>query len=331
DIAAYRAEFLANYFQSHRRPLAQRFFAHIHEAARLAALAPRFANAVSLGPSGALIRRLLGFHPDRDLPRFAPVTFRRWFNKHPPLNPSATEVLLFPDTFSNFFEPEVGIAATEVIEKAGFRVVIPDSAVCCGRPLYEQGMLDAARAKMAEATAALAPFVQRGVRIVGLEPSCILTFRDELPALFPHVAEVRALADNTLLFDEFLTRHAPASMPPALHGHALVHGHCHRQALAGMTNELALLGRAAGLTVEAPDTGCCGMAGAFGYGKHRFGISRAIAERVLLPAINASPPATLIIADGFACRSQIRQFCSGRQPLHLAQAMNLGSLQQQPE
>jgi Fe-S oxidoreductase len=325
DIAAYRAEFLAKYFQSHRRPLSLRFFGYIHEAARLAAFAPRLANALSSGPSGILIRRMLGFHPDRALPRFAYKTFRQWFRKHPPRNPSGDEVLLFPDTFSNFFEPEVAIAATEVLERAGFRVLIPESDLCCGRPLYEQGMLDAARLRMLQTTAALSPFVNRGAKVIGLEPSCILTFRDELPALFPHLADVRALAGNTLMLDEFLTRHAPAWMSPQIHGRALVHGHCHRKALAGMTNELALLGRAADLAIEAPDAGCCGMAGAFGYGNDRFEISRAIGERVLLPAINASPPATTIIADGFACRSQIRQFCQGRQPLHLAQALNLES------
>jgi FAD/FMN-containing dehydrogenase/Fe-S oxidoreductase len=326
DIAAYRAEFLANYFRSHRRPLALRFFGYIHEAARFASYAPRIANTLSSGPFGVLLRRMLGFHPERDLPSFAPVTFRQWFRKRGTHNPSGSEVLLFADTFNNFFEPEIAIAATEVIERAGFRVLIPESDVCCGRPLYEQGMLDAARARMLETTAALTPFVQRGVKVVGLEPSCVLTFRDELPTLFPHVAEARALADNTLLFDEFLTHQAPAFLSPQIRGHALVHGHCHRKALAGMTNELALLSSASDLTVEAPDAGCCGMAGAFGYGKDRFELSRAIGERVLLTAINASPPSTKIIADGFACRAQIRQFCDGREPLHLAQALNLGSV-----
>jgi Fe-S oxidoreductase len=240
------------------------------------------------------------------------------------LNPTGSEVLLFPDTFSNFFEPEIAIAATEVIERAGWRVVIPNRDVCCGRPLYEQGMMDEARLRMLDTTAALMPFVKRGIKIVGLEPSCILTFRDEVPALFPRMADLRALAEHTLMFDEFVTRHASHSMPTQMQGRALVHGHCHRKALTGMTNELALLGRAPNLTIDVPDAGCCGMAGAFGYGKERYELSRAIGERVLLPAINASPPGTTIIADGFACRSQIRQFCQGRQPLHLAQALNVG-------
>ena len=135
-----------------------------------------------------------------------------------PRIPTGGEVLLFPDTFSNFFEPEIAIAATEVIERAGFRVVIPDRDVCCGRPLYEQGMIDEARPRMLDTTAALMPFVKRGVKIVGLEPSCILTFRDELPALFPRMADVRSLAANTLMFDEFLTHHAPDSMHAQIAG-----------------------------------------------------------------------------------------------------------------
>ena len=325
DIAAYRTEFLANYFRNHRRPLALRFFGHIHEAARLASFAPRVANTMSSGPAGMLIRRILGFHRERDLPRFALATFRNWFRKHAPRNPSGPEVLLFPDTFSNFFEPAVAIAATEVLERAGFRVRIPDQDVCCARPLYEQGMLDETRVQMLKTASALTPFAKRGAKIIGLEPSCILTFRDELPAFFPHVADTRILAENTLMLDEFLTHHAPDSISPKIDGNALVHGHCHRKALAGMTDELALLRRAPDLKVEALDAGCCGMAGAFGYGNDRFELSRTIGERVLLPAIKASPPATTIIADGFACRAQIRQFCVGRQPLHIAQALNLGS------
>jgi Fe-S oxidoreductase len=230
--------------------------------------------------------------------------------------------VLFPDTFTNFFEPAVAIAATEVLERAGFRVVIPGGDLCCGRPMYEAGMLDAARVRLAEILDALRPFVAQGTPIVGLEPSCLLTLRDELPAMFPRSAEARRLADQALLFDEFIHALAPGFATPALKGRALVHGHCHQKALAGMRSELAVLGRSAELVVAAPDTGCCGMAGAFGYGAERFDLSRKIAERVLLPAVRDSPADTMIIADGFACRTQIRQFCPDRRPLHLAQVLN---------
>ncbi len=323
DMAAYKAEFLANYYVTHRRPLPAHFFGHIHEFARLAALAPKFANSIADGAGGRMLRRMLGVHSQRELPRFADTPFRRWFGRHAPRHPDGAEVLLFPDTFNNFFEPGVAIAATEVLERAGFRVVLPPRDVCCGRPLYDQGMLDRARIRMLDALNTLAPYAERGVKIVGLEPSCLLTFRDEVPALFPRLAHARTLAGNTLMLDEFLAREAPDFAPPPLRGQAIVHGHCHQKSLVGMSAELGLLARASDLAVIAPDAGCCGMAGAFGYGESRFAVSRAIGERVLIPAINESAPDTIVIADGFACRAQIRNFCTGRQPLHLAQALAL--------
>ena len=323
DMAAYKAEFLANYYVTHRRPLPAYFFGHIHEFARVASRLPSRANSIASGIPARMLKRILGVHPQRELPRFAEAPFRRWFERHAPHNPQGVEVLLFPDTFNNFFEPEVAIAATAVLERAGFRVVLPPRDVCCGRPLYDQGMLDGARIRMLDALETLAPYAERGVKIVGLEPSCILTFRDELPALFPRLSRAQKLAGNALLLDEFLAREAPDFVPPQLRGCAIVHGHCHQKSLAGMTSELALLAKASDLAVVAPDAGCCGMAGAFGYGESRFAVSRAIGDRVLIPAINQSAPDTIVIADGFACRAQIRNFCAGRQPLHLAQALAL--------
>jgi Fe-S oxidoreductase len=169
---------------------------------------------------------------------------------------------------------------------------------------------------------ALRPYAERKVPIVGVEPSCLLTLRDELPALFPDNSTVRQIADSAVLFEEFIAQQA-LHPTPSISGKAIVHSHCHTKALVGMNPLLDVLGRCARLEVAAPDTGCCGMAGAFGYGADRFAISRMIGERVLLPTINAAAPDTLIIADGFACRSQIRQFCPDRQPLHPAQILNL--------
>jgi len=323
DMAAYKAEFLANFYESHRRPLPVEFFGRIHEIARAASLAPMLLNTLQQGSTGSILRRLLRLHPERNLPRFARQSFRRWFARRPERNHDSPQALLFPDTFNNFFEPEVAIAATEVLERAGFQVILPSKDLCCGRPLYEAGKLDAGRSRLLEIVAELSPFVERGVSIVGLEPSCLLTLRDELPALFPRLSAARKLTHNAMLLDEFLVAKAPQFSPPPLKGAALVHGHCHQKALAGMNSELALLKKAEGLCVEAPDAGCCGMAGAFGYDARRFEVSRAIAERVLIPAVRDSAEDTLIIADGFACRSQIRQFCNGRHPMHLAQALNI--------
>ena len=325
DMAAYKAEFFAKFYQHHRRPLDVRFFARIHEVARLGAVTPRLANMLSHAPGlGAIARRTLNVHPDRELPRFAARTFRSWFAGHRDAGDStACEVVLFPDTFNNFFQPEVAIAATEVLERAGFRVVIPPGDLCCGRPLYDAGMFDRARWRLGQAIDTLAPMLDRGAALVGLEPSCLLTFRDELPSLFPSDSRAATLSARAMLFDEFLSREAPDFVAPRLNGRALVHGHCHQKSLAGMKGEMAILGGIGGLKTEAPDAGCCGMAGPFGYGADRFDISRAIAERVLLPAVRQSAPDTMIVADGFACRTQIRHFCPERRPLHLAQLLNL--------
>ena len=331
DMAAYKAEFFAQYYQHNRRPRDVRFFARIHELARIGAVAPHLANALSHAPVlRAIARRMLKVHHSRELPRFAARTFRSWFARRGgavdgpggAVNTGAREVVLFPDTFNNFFEPEVAIAATEVLESAGFKVVIPPGDLCCGRPLYDAGMFDRARWRLEQAMDTLAPLLERGAALVGLEPSCLLTFRDELPSLFPADPRAAVLSGRAMLLDEFLSREAPGFAAPALKGRALVHGHCHQKSLAGMKSEMAILGGIGGLKVEAPDAGCCGMAGPFGYSADRFEVSRAIAERVLIPAVRQSAPDAMIVADGFACRSQIRHFCPERRPLHLAQLLN---------
>ncbi len=323
DMATYKAEFLAHYYDTHRRPVSARILGRIHDFARLAMASPRLANA-ALGNSAIsrILKRTLNVHPERELPGLAQISFRSWFTNRQAGNRNGTQVLLFPDTFNNFFQPEVAIAAVEVLERAGFKVVIPPVDLCCGRPLYDQGMLDLAKRRLIQILDVLTPFVERGVIVVGLEPSCLLTFRDELPKLMPRDSRARALSEHALLFDEFLTREAKEFMPPSIPGRALVHGHCHQKAITGLGSELKLLKQSRGLSVTELDAGCCGMAGAFGYDREHFEVSRAIGERVLMPAVRASDPESLIIADGFSCRSQITQFCPDRRPLHLAQVLN---------
>jgi FAD/FMN-containing dehydrogenase/Fe-S oxidoreductase len=327
DMAAYRAEFFSHYYTEHRRPLAAHFFGRMHEFARAAELAPRLINALANAPiTGALARSALGIHRERELPRFAPRTFRsRFAARRPCSTADAREVILFPDTFNNFFEPNVAIAAVEVLERAGFRVSIPARDVCCGRPLYDQGMLDRAKRYLTRVLEVLAPAASRGIPIVGLEPSCILTFRDELPSMFPNDARAAALAERSMLLGEFLAREAPNFAPPALAATALLHGHCHQQALAGVGAETSILARASGIELNILDAGCCGMAGAFGYSAEHYPVSRAAGERVLAPAIRNSPDTAIIIADGFSCRTQIRHLCPGRHPMHLAEVLNLSA------
>jgi Fe-S oxidoreductase len=326
-MATYKAEFLSHYHQRHRRPLAAHLFGRIHQAATIAAFAPGLANRIARSRTAtALLQRVVGIHPNRALPAIAAQPFRAWFRQRVPASRGERTVVLFPDTFTNFFEPQVARAAVEVLERAGFRVEIPAADLCCGRPLFDQGMLDTARRWLAQVIDVLAPLIDAGKTIVGLEPSCLLTFRDELPSLLPNDPRAAKLARSSFLFDEFLSREAPDLTLPNLRGRALLHGHCHQKAIAGLDSEIGILKRIPGLELQVPDSGCCGMAGAFGYDAEHYEISRTIGERVLLPAVRASDPQTIIISDGFSCRSQIAHLCPGRRALHLAEALNLGPL-----
>jgi Fe-S oxidoreductase len=269
------------------------------------------------------VKNALGIHPAREMPRFAQRTFRSWFERREASRADGREVVLFPDTFTNFYEPQIGVAAVEVLERAGFRPILPPRELCCGRPLYDQGMLARAKWRLRDAMDVLGPFVAAGVPIVGLEPSCILTFRDELPSFFPEDKRASELAAHSFMLDEFIAREVVDFAPSELKRGAIVQGHCHRKAIAGLDDEVGVLSRIAGLKVEVLDAGCCGMAGAFGYDREHFEVSKAIGARVLIPAVNASPADTIIVADGFSCRSQIRHFCPGRQPMHLAEVLNM--------
>jgi len=322
DMAMYKAEFLSHYYQQHRRPLIAHALGRINEWAALASHAPGLVNSVAHSFLARPLKRALGIHPNRDLPRFAKQTFRAWFSGRNGAGDQRPEVVLFPDTFNNFYDPDVAIAGTGVLESAGFHVIIPPAQICCGRPLYDQGMLDLAKQRLEEAMGVLGPYAERGVPIVGLEPGCILTFRDELPRLFPSEPMAKMLAEGTFMLDEFLARNAPAYAPPPRQGRALLHGHCHQKAISGLKHETALIGRVSGLKLEVLDAGCCGMAGAFGYEADHYEISKTLAERVLVPAIQRSEPGTIVISDGFSCRSQVRHFCPDARVMHLAQVLD---------
>ena len=224
-------------------------------------------------------------------PRLASRTFRAWFDRHQgSTDQTQREVVLFPDTFTNFFEPEVAIAATEVLERANFRVVIPAMTYVAGVRSMTRGCSIARSSGCRKSMDALWPMVERGAYVVGLEPSCILTFRDELPALFPDDARAKILRERALLLDEFLAREVSGYIPPQpkpLKVKAMLHGHCHQKAIAGLDTETSILSRIRDSNVEVLDAGCCGMAGPFGYEDSHFAVSKACADRVLVPAINA--------------------------------------------
>ena len=326
DMATYKAEFRAHHWAHRLRPRAAYAMGLIHWWARLAAHAPRLANAVARAPllSGAG-KAVAGIAPERDIPAFAHQTFRAWWGAsggawaedappRPPDVPGPADdggdgrrrVVLWVDTFSDHFHPDVARAAVRVLEAAGCEVVVPRPALCCGRPLYDWGFLAQARGLLLHAMRDLRADIRAGTPIVGLEPSCVSVFRDEAPNILHGDTDARRIAAQTHTLTEFLAG-LDGYRPPGLHGRALVHGHCHHRSVLDFDSELAVL-RAMGLDVEVPETGCCGMAGAFGFeaGDH-YAVSMALGERRLLPAVRAADADTFVVTDGFSCREQIRQ------------------------
>jgi FAD/FMN-containing dehydrogenase/Fe-S oxidoreductase len=320
DMATYKSEFLAHHYKGRLRPIASYAFGYIDKWARLASLAPRLVNL--FGQSrllSSIAKRLLHIHPRRTLPTFATTTYRSQAASLPqPTNPIG-DVLLWADTFNNYFRSETSLAAHNVLTSAGFRVHTLDQHLCCGRPLYDFGLLDSARRYLLDTLSALEPTLAAGMPIVVLEPSCATVFRDELTNLLPDDPRAHQLNDSTFLLSEFLVRHAPLYTPPQRSGTFVVQGHCHHQAVMKMTDEIQLL-KATGANVQLLDSGCCGMAGPFGFEADKFDVSQTLAERRLLPAIRSADAYTTFVADGFSCREQIAQN-SQRHALHLAEIL----------
>jgi len=332
DMATYKAEFLSHYYKGRLRPRHAYAFGWIHLWARLASRAPALANFFSQSAGLSSVAKLLGgVHPKRTIPRFAASSFKKQFDSRTHKNLQGPQVVLFADTFNNFFHPDVAMAATEVLEDAGFRVVVPDKDVCCGRPLYDYGFLDMAERWWMDMLEKLRPYYQAGSPMVVLEPSCWAAFQDELCNILPRNRDAQRLRDTVFTLSDFLRSKASAYVIPKLPRKAIVHGHCHQKALDGLSDkefgklfaEKAIFEKM-GIEHRNPDAGCCGMAGAFGYEKANghYDIAVAAGERVLLPEVRKAPADDLIIADGFSCQEQIIQQ-TGRTPLHMAQVLQM--------
>ncbi len=318
DMARLKSEFLAHYRAANGMTIRARILGSIRRISALAAFAPGVANLAAQNRlSGRLLRAALGIHPRRSLPRWAREPFRRRFVRRGGEGARARTVVLLDDTFNNYQEPQVLEAAASVLERAGFNVTLPARPVCCGRPLISLGFLEEARRAGRELLEVLSPAIADGVPVVGCEPSCLLTFRDELPDLAGD-PRARQLAVQSRLLEEVLVEADYA--PGELSADALVHGHCHQRALAGMEAMASLLRKVGGLSIEVLDSGCCGMAGSFGFEREHYGVSMAVGERVLLPRVRAASPATLIVANGTSCRHQIRDG-AGREAIHLAELL----------
>src|SRR5579859_3320618 len=322
DVATYKAEFLSHYWEGRMRPVRAFVFGWIDKWAAAAAIAPRIANGfLRLPMAGTLIKKWVGIASERTLPPFARKTFRAAFSRRPQSDAGKKPVMLWTDTFNNNFRPETLNAAVEVLEAAGFSVTIPEIRLCCGRPLYDHGFLDMARAYLEKILTALREPIAQGIPVIVLEPSCCSVFRDELIDLLPKRDDARKLSALALTLAEFLEKYAPAFSPPRLERDAIVQGHCHHKAIMRMKNDKAQMNKL-GLRYEVLESACCGMAGAFGYEEDKYEVSQACGERVLLPRVRQANEQTLIVADGFSCREQIEQ-ATGRKTVHLAEALQM--------
>jgi FAD/FMN-containing dehydrogenase/Fe-S oxidoreductase len=323
DMATYKAEFLSHYYEGHLRPRHAFAFGFIMAWARIASRAPRIVNLLTHAPGLSWLAKFAaGMALEREIPRFAPRTFREAFARRRPRSDlSATprdQVLLWPDTFNNHFHPGTALAAADLLEDAGFDVLLPKRNVCCGRPLYDYGFLDLARRFLLDLLDVIRPAIRAGIPVVVLEPSCAAVFRDELPNMLPHDEDAKRLASQVTLLAPFVRQQQERFHLGRVDGSFLYHGHCHQKAVFGTRDDVELL-QSLGAHVDTPDTGCCGMAGSFGFEAGHYEISRAVGERVLLPAARAARDST-IVADGFSCREQVIQL-AGRQPRHIAEVL----------
>ncbi|PYC87666.1 FAD-binding oxidoreductase [Streptomyces tateyamensis] len=327
DMATYKAEFLSHHYRGRLRPPAHYALGWLPLWARLTRLVPgaaQAANAALHAPGlGTLAKQLAGIDPRRDAPRFAPRSFQQRIVTRDPDPRDPRTVLLWPDTFTNHFDPQIAAAATRLLTDAGFAVAVPDQPVCCGLTWISTGQLGTARRVLRRTARILRPWLEAGTPIIGLEPSCTAALRDDAPELLPGDQDIARLAARTRTLAEQLVQHAPDGwQPPQLARAATVQTHCHQHAVLGDDPDRELM-RRAGLDADVLDAGCCGLAGNFGFERGHFELSLTIAEQGVLPAVRDAAPSALLLADGFSCRTQLDQADTGRRALHLAEALAL--------
>ncbi len=319
DMATYKAEFTHHHYAGRPwlRPLSHWSMGWLPQLSRLASVAPRVVNGMA---GTRLAKRLGGIAPEREIPAFAEQTFTSWFARRATSSRSGGmrgAVVLWPDSFTNYLAPQVGQAAVVVLEAAGYEVVVPDGPVCCGLTWISTGQLRAAKRRITRSLKVLAPHLEAGTPIVGLEPSCTTVLRRDAVELLHDDPRAEALTASTFTFAELLTR--SGWEPPAVVADALVQTHCHQHAVLGFDADRALMAKA-GIRADIPDSGCCGLAGNFGFERGHYEVSRAVGERALLPAVRAAAPTTAVVADGFSCRTQIAHGTQ-RRAVHLAELL----------
>lgn len=327
DMATYKAEFLAHHYEGRLRPAAHYAMGWLPLWTRLSRAAPRLVNAALHAPGVAdLGKTLAGIATERQAPVFAQESFLQWWQARGGEQPDPADpntVVLWPDTFTAYFHPDIAKSAVRVLEDAGFQVAVPTDALCCGLTWISTGQLATAKQVLRRTIKALRPWIEAGTPVIGLEPSCTAVFRADAPELMPDDQDVQRLAQQFRTFSEQLVNHAPPGwQPPQLTRAATVQTHCHQHAVMKFDADRELM-RRAGIDADVLDAGCCGLAGNFGFERGHHSLSMKIAEQGVLPAVRDTAPSALVLADGFSCRTQIEQGNTGRRALHLAEALAL--------
>jgi FAD/FMN-containing dehydrogenase/Fe-S oxidoreductase len=323
DMATYKAEFLSHHYAGRLRPRTHYSMGWLPVLATAGRQAPWAVNALTQTQGlAALAKAAGGIAQQRQLPRFAGQSFTSWCAARGARGGGERgEVVLWPDTFTNSFAPQIGRAAVQLLEDAGWRPIVPRTAVCCGLTWISTGQLGIAKRMLRRTLRVLAPQLRQGTLLVGLEPSCTAVFRSDATELFPGDPDVERLRAQTVTLAELLVQHTPGWEPPRRARPALMQTHCHQHAVMGIDADVALLDRA-GVDLRALDSGCCGLAGNFGFEAGHYDVSVACAERVLLPEVRSADSDVAVLADGFSCRTQIEQGNSGgRTAVHLAQLL----------
>ncbi|MFD7160479.1 FAD-binding and (Fe-S)-binding domain-containing protein [Kribbella sp. NPDC059898] len=330
DVATYKAEFLSHHYAHRLRPMSHYSMGWLPLWAQLASRSPRAANAVAQQPFLARgIKRLGGVAQQRDIPPFAQQPFTEWWRSRRPQGDAPRgPVMIWPDTFSNFFHPAIGRAAVEVLEAAGFEVLVPEKPLCCGLTWISTGQLGIAERILRRTVKVVRQPLRQGVPIVGLEPSCTAVLRSDAGELLPGDDDIRRLSRQTFTLAELLEQRAADWQPPAMSAAAIVQTHCHQHAVMGADADADLM-RRAGVEAEQLQSGCCGLAGNFGFEQEHYSLSMAAGERVLLPRVRDAEAETVVLADGFSCRTQIEQGSTGRSAVHLAELLAAGLARQE--
>ncbi|MFB7506902.1 FAD-binding and (Fe-S)-binding domain-containing protein [Streptomyces broussonetiae] len=328
DMATLKAEFLSHHYEGRTRPASHYSMGWLPVWARLSRTAPNLINSALHAPGLSLLgKRLAGIDEARSAPVFAGESFAQWWKARDREQPDPADprtVVLWPDTFTTYFHPSIAISAVRVLEDADFRVAVPDKPVCCGLTWISTGQLAVAKKVLRRTLGVLRPYLEAGTPVIGLEPSCTAVFRADAPELMPADQDVQRLAGQVRTFAEQLVHHAPDHWrPPQLARQAIVQTHCHQHAIMKFDADRELMRRAR-LDTDVLDEGCCGLAGNFGFERGHHEVSMAVAEQGVLPAVRGAAPDSLVLADGFSCRTQIEQGRTGRRALHLAEVLALG-------